>query len=188
MSEFSPRAQATRRRVIDCLFELMAERPIEQIRIVELCALAHINRSTFYNHFCDIYDVREKCEDEIIEVAQSLLPALMKGVVFEKELAPVQSIVLQLEPCAEYLNILLNGGDPEFLVRLRAVAYDALLEILPIKRFSERQEYVFDAIVDMESGLIGRWLANGRSLPLSDLLIIIRMLIWHGPRNVLLRV
>lgn len=37
--------------------ELMRDKPIEKIRITEICRLAGIERSTFYYHFVDKYDL-----------------------------------------------------------------------------------------------------------------------------------
>ena len=41
--------------------------PLEKISVGKLCQSAGYNRSTFYNHFTDIYELREKCVDEMLE-------------------------------------------------------------------------------------------------------------------------
>ena len=45
--------------VAQCLNDLLAQRPIEQISVVDLCEEAGISRSTFYTYFDDIYSVGE---------------------------------------------------------------------------------------------------------------------------------
>lgn len=38
-----------------------------KITAAQLCKKAHVNRSSFYNHFADISDVRETLENELFE-------------------------------------------------------------------------------------------------------------------------
>ena len=51
------------------LFELMEKKPIEKITIKELCENADINRTTFYAHYSDQYDLLAKIENETISWA-----------------------------------------------------------------------------------------------------------------------
>jgi len=48
------------------LIELMKEKSISQITIKELCEKADINRSTFYTHFADQYQLLKSIEDETL--------------------------------------------------------------------------------------------------------------------------
>ena len=47
----------TRMVLQDSLIELMKEKPISKITIKELCEKADINRTTFYAHYTDQYDL-----------------------------------------------------------------------------------------------------------------------------------
>ena len=46
--------------------ELLAAKPIQSITVRELCERTGINRSTFYNHYRDVYDLLEKIEEEML--------------------------------------------------------------------------------------------------------------------------
>ena len=48
--------------------ELRAQKPLEKIKVKELCDLACINKSTFYAHLDEIYAVDISMEDEMVEV------------------------------------------------------------------------------------------------------------------------
>ncbi len=50
-----------------------------KITAAQLCKKAHVNRSSFYNHFADIADVRETLENELFE---SVAGELEKGTAF----------------------------------------------------------------------------------------------------------
>ena len=53
--------------------ELLAAKPIQSITVRELCERTGINRSTFYNHYRDVYDLLEKIEEEMLaELAEQL--------------------------------------------------------------------------------------------------------------------
>ena len=58
------------------LLELMQSQHISEITITSLCELADINRSTFYLHYRDQYDLLHKIEEEVlIHVAEIMATA-----------------------------------------------------------------------------------------------------------------
>ena len=58
------RTEKTENAIKSAFLELRAKRPLEKITVKELCALARINKSTFYTHYQDIYALSEKLEKE----------------------------------------------------------------------------------------------------------------------------
>jgi AcrR family transcriptional regulator len=184
MVEDSPKVQATKRRITNCLFDHLVVEPIERITVSQLCIWAHINRSTFYNHFIDIYDVRDRCVEEIASAVGEALPQMMRSILVDSDVAAMEGFMQRLEPYADYLNVLFNS-DPAFLVRLRGIAHESLKTILGGDHLSEKQEYLFNAMAGMQFGVIGYWFATKRSLSLGDLADFMRALIWQGPRSVL---
>ncbi len=50
-------AERTKIWIADRMKELMKKKPIDKIRITEICAAAEIERSTFYYHFKDKYEL-----------------------------------------------------------------------------------------------------------------------------------
>ena len=63
------RARETREKINMAVYRAVTEehRPLNRITVREVCEKAGINRSTFYAHFLDIYDVVEKAEREMSE-------------------------------------------------------------------------------------------------------------------------
>ena len=61
----------TRKRLADALIEVSAKKPIDKIRIREICAVAGLSCQTFYNHFNDKYDlilwIHKSFGDELIK-------------------------------------------------------------------------------------------------------------------------
>ncbi|MBR1571168.1 MAG: TetR/AcrR family transcriptional regulator C-terminal domain-containing protein [Lachnospiraceae bacterium] len=45
---------------------LMESKPLNKIKIIDICKEAHISRTTFYNHYVDLYDLIEDFEKDIL--------------------------------------------------------------------------------------------------------------------------
>ncbi len=56
--------QETHRRMMNTLVSYLQERPLNKITVTEICTSLSVNRSTFYEHFTDIYDLMEQTETE----------------------------------------------------------------------------------------------------------------------------
>lgn len=52
----------TEEKIISSTLALMAQLPFEKITVRRICEEGQINRSTFYAHFIDVYDLLEKIE------------------------------------------------------------------------------------------------------------------------------
>lgn len=59
--------------------ELRARKPLEKIKVKELCELAEINKSTFYAHYQDVFALSAALENELFENVMAALPEI-KGV------------------------------------------------------------------------------------------------------------
>ncbi|HCC00573.1 MAG TPA: hypothetical protein DEP42_05090 [Ruminococcaceae bacterium] len=73
------RARYTLKIIQETFLTLLEKKSLDKITVSELCAVAQINRSTFYRHYRDVYAIVEKNVQQIIEeiskqMAQSSLP------------------------------------------------------------------------------------------------------------------
>lgn len=72
------RYHRTERLLKEAFMEQLAIKPVDKITIKDLADRAEINRTTFYRHYEDIYDLLESIEDEILheilEMMQSFHP------------------------------------------------------------------------------------------------------------------
>ena len=60
------RIEKTERGIKNAFIELRSKKPLEKITVKELCEMACINKSTFYSHYKDIYDLSDSMEDEVV--------------------------------------------------------------------------------------------------------------------------
>ena len=61
------RIEKTKNSIINAFLELRSKKDIEKISIRELCERANINKSTFYTHYRDIYDLSEQLESQVVQ-------------------------------------------------------------------------------------------------------------------------
>ncbi len=76
------RSRDTDEAIIRAAFEVMVGegKPVSKITVREICELAGINRSTFYAHYLDVYDLFEKVERHMAEeFAESFLGHFHSG-------------------------------------------------------------------------------------------------------------
>ncbi len=52
--------------ITDAFLEIRTKKELRKITVKEICEKAMINKSTFYSHYNDIYDLSDKVESEII--------------------------------------------------------------------------------------------------------------------------
>lgn len=68
------RIEKTDHAIEKAFMELRARSPLEKIRIKDLCALARVNKSTFYAHYGDIYELSDQLEDKLIRNILASVP------------------------------------------------------------------------------------------------------------------
>ena len=78
------RIEKTERAIKQAFMELRAQKPVEKIKVKELCDLACINKSTFYAHYQDIYALANAMEDEMVQAVVASLPQLTASDVSER--------------------------------------------------------------------------------------------------------
>lgn len=67
------RITKTKKAIVNAFLSLRAKRPLEKITVKELCEIAMINKSTFYSHYADIYELSDFLENEVVlSVIQSM--------------------------------------------------------------------------------------------------------------------
>ena len=68
-----PRTRYTRQIIISAFWQLLRQKPMEKITVKEICALAQINRGTYYRHFQDCYDLMEQLEAQALDKLEEIL-------------------------------------------------------------------------------------------------------------------
>ena len=118
---YEKKRRKTEKQIETSLLQLMKEQTFESISIRQLIDLAEVNRSTFYRHYLDKYDLLEKIEDRFLGNLQAYYQeALESACLFKLEkdfkvedyIHEKQNLFHFFEPYLEDLAILLgpNGS------------------------------------------------------------------------------
>lgn len=80
------RSRRTLAMIRKSFIELIAEKPFHEIRLKEVCEKAGIHRSTFYKHYEDIYDWRDRIERESLhylreKIDTDMQPSELRAVI-----------------------------------------------------------------------------------------------------------
>lgn len=70
------RVRKTKERILQAFDTLSEKKPLNKITATQLCELADINRSTFYQYYADIYALFEEIEQRYVQQAQSIIDRL----------------------------------------------------------------------------------------------------------------
>lgn len=60
------RTLKTRKVIYNALMDLLTQKELHKVTVQEISDIADINRTTFYKHFLDVYDLYDKLEQEIL--------------------------------------------------------------------------------------------------------------------------
>ena len=120
------RVRLTKQMIQDSLIELLDVKPIEKISISELCQLADINRTTFYNHYGSQYDV-------LNEVGENIASRIMRSAAQESECVSF-SIKTQVSLICHYLQE--HSAEANILLK-HFTADDTVIRDMLLKRLSE---------------------------------------------------
>ncbi|MDR2795784.1 MAG: TetR/AcrR family transcriptional regulator [Spirochaetaceae bacterium] len=163
----------TRKVLADSLIELMKDKPFAKITIKELCEKADINRTTFYAHYRDQYDLLMQIEEENLAWFEDMLNKYDGRCSRRDIMEMVEEMLNFIANNSNSLHILLGGnGDIDFQ---KKVFRRFMQKGLIIKYFSDKSmqeelnEYWYTFIVNGAIGLIQHWLKNNMSIPIPEL-------------------
>jgi predicted transcriptional regulator len=167
----------TRKALSDSLIELMKDKPFTKITIKELCEKADINRTTFYAHYRDQYDLLLQIEEETLAYFEGMLDKYDSRRSKREILEMIEEMLGFISNNSNYLHILLSeNGDIDFQ---KKVFRRFMQKGLVTKYFSEKSikkdmyEYWYAFVVNGAIGLIQHWLKNNMSIPIHELAKII---------------
>ena len=175
------RVRVTQQLIQNAFIRLLKEKPLHSISVRELCSAAGINRSTFYNHYLDIPDLKEKMENELYEkFALAFHPAIDEGSFS----AMITDIIYCLRENAEYYEFVLGEkGDKAFAGRLLKYAYDQYkhnyAHVFQDAR-EELIEYYYEFATSGCIRVLQKWFSEGMNLSVEELSSIVEGIMLGG--------
>lgn len=180
------RTRVTRMLVRRAFTTLLAQKPIQSISIKELCALAGINRSTFYAHYTDLYDLLHQIEAEMFSDLRTALEPLLSSASPATFRDVTTGIFQCLKDNAEVCVMALGEyGDKDFIVQLMSLGRGCCLTSYAryFRSASPKDlEYFYAFASNGCIGLLRQWLAEGMVTTASEMAAIADRLMMGGVR------
>lgn len=106
----------TRSQIKEAFLALRQKLMPEKIKVKDICAVAMINKTTFYNHYTDSKELSNEIESYAIEKVMSDFPE--RDRIFEDPKAYIVGLLRALEKESENLRIIFRGKQEVLCARL----------------------------------------------------------------------
>jgi AcrR family transcriptional regulator len=152
--------------------ELMKAKSILSVSVKDICDLADISRSTFYDHYKDQYDLLKQIEDETLAYFEDMLNNYKDKQTKKETGQMVEEMLTYIVNNGSTIQVLLSeNGDIGFQKKL---LYHFVMHNQITKYFSEKQNeetkiYYSAFLVHGAIGLIQHWLKDNLVMPVPQL-------------------
>ena len=102
------RIKKTKRAIRSAFYELIKEKPLEKITVREIAERAEINKTTFYAHYEDIYELSSRLENKLIHVILDSVPNVGLTAAHTEQLT--RELFHAFVQNQEAVNILFSGA------------------------------------------------------------------------------
>lgn len=175
MKEFGMdrRKQKSRRIIMDAFVELLREKDIEKISLIEIANKANVNRGTIYLNFVDKYDLLEQCiEESLSEVFKDCREHIdAKDITSSKE--SILMVLEQLEKRFDFYKSLLKNTN---LSAFRKSIHDEVVRTIRAIGFIKEDAKALQSEITIEflasgiSGALEWWFKNSNDYPARQLI------------------
>lgn len=171
----------TRQMIKSAFLELMNTIGFEKITIQNLAEKAMINRSTFYLHYIDKFDLLDKVEEEMLEEIRNIFAGMQPGYLFTKtfDVEMVAGIFTRIYEHIKknhyfFALIMSKKGDPAFLQKFANMVKTVFQQLITIPdKVNVPEKYLIALITGAQTSLIGEWLSGGMKETPDELAAII---------------
>jgi AcrR family transcriptional regulator len=181
-SKMDRRKKYTRMVLKESLLKLLQDKSISSITIKEICEAADINRSTFYAHYANQYELLDSIEEEFIEDLVSTLGRYN----FSKEDEALQMTEKLFDYIAEKnaicQTLLSENTDMYFLKKGMMITHEFIFKnwISDSGIDQETYEYINIFMVSGSIHVIKNWVENGMEKTPGEMAVVLHNFINRG--------
>jgi AcrR family transcriptional regulator len=144
MENVDLRVKKTRAALSAALMELLNKKSFDEIKVVDICDIAQVHRTTFYKHFEDKYHLLNYVAETIInELADNIAPITDYDTPYGYHADLLKTVITYIHKNRDKFRLILkNNMHSMFMITLQNIIYSHLLKSL--EEFEERG-YKFSA-------------------------------------------
>lgn len=153
---------------LEAFWQLYEKKDINRIKVKEICEIAGYNRSTFYNHFADVYDVLDQIENKIL---QEVIDMTSDGYSIWSREDSTRRFTEFYQRNSKYLKLLSNEEkDRHFSYKLIKVIDNVLGERICFSNDNEESELVREYHINGSIAMIMKYFRGETNLPLDKII------------------
>lgn len=149
-------------------FQLMKKEGFTHLHVRDLIQMAQINRTTFYSHYTDKYDLLNQQEYKLLKELRSVADQSSADFLLTSKISDMDQVILYAHDSVKYLRAhaveysLLLGpqGDHAFPTKLQNTIAQAWQDRGLFKHLKIPQDYAISAVTGMVISLIQTWIKN----------------------------
>ena len=151
------------------LIMLMKEKPVNHITVKEIVSTADLNRSTFYNYYCDIPDMLESLEEELYNEFLHILELHItkEGItrdIYNEAHKFIEDMCDVIKENVEFCKCVFSkNGDISFLFKLEELVENHIKDQLR-EEFDGKMDhlaYVYSFVKSGYIGILKSWIKGG---------------------------
>ncbi|MCR4673552.1 MAG: TetR/AcrR family transcriptional regulator [Lachnospiraceae bacterium] len=148
------RSKDTEAKIEEVFMNLLSQKHISKITVRELCESAGITRSSFYGHYEDVYDLKEKVEEKMTEEIVHIFQSEYDNHSSDFRVAIIQTI-RYIEENQTFFLYFLQNSDLKNIFHIGHIS-----ELLtPVYKKEDESKLVF--FVGGLNALLLHWLQTG---------------------------
>ena len=170
----------TNRAIRETFLSLMYEHGFESITVKQILDGALINRSTFYAHYRDKYDLRDQIEEDLLDgfaacASRSFEGNCILNTPSEASIKTYLSAMLgYLDENRTLVSYLLGpNGDPAFSSKIGNKTHEVWRELGLLPHLNLPENYAFAGLSGMVSGILSEWARSGFHDPKADVIHVL---------------
>lgn len=167
MAKENQRTRLTKRLLKDALITLMQDKPVSKTTIKEICEIAELNRSTFYLHYTDQYQLLQEIENDVLESTANYMENFRKSSETHVYLDAFFQYVKEHQQIFRILFI--DSETPGFQTRLTEQTLYYIQELSGIKKTDARTKYLYIYLMHGSSNILKEWIRSDFDVSGKDL-------------------
>ena len=187
----------TQKKFEESLLKLMETKKFEAITVNDITELANFNRSTFYRHYFDKYELLEKIEDNILNdvltYQSNIINNINKNEITKDfkltdYVSPDKNFFIVYKERLNEIKILLGyNGSNSFRKKIRLTMLDFFKKSFNLANFNasnQEVELLFQFLVGSFVSILDYWTDNQELTP-TELFLFYSSLMYNGVVNFL---
>ncbi|MBQ0037168.1 MAG: TetR family transcriptional regulator [Clostridiales bacterium] len=176
------RVQRTELFIKNAFLHLLDEQPFEKIQVNDIAQRAMINRSTFYLHYRDKYDLLEQLKAQMIRDIGGFTDSLTREMVLvcRQEHTPLPHLLALLayvETLPAFFRLVADN-DPSFYRRIGQPAQQKIAELFPeLQNDALPPAYGEAILTSLLRCVIEQWISRDLKEPKEDVALLLTQII-----------